>query len=498
MTPINKGLVVSGHKEATKAGIDILNKGGNAIDAAIATSAVLAVSIPNMNGLGGDSIALWFDQKKNKVVAINGSGKSPHKASIKYYKSKKYNKIPRRGPLSISIPGLVHAWEKSLKEYGTKSLKEILNPAIKLAKKGIKVDKYLKKFFEGNVYKTLIKNNKYLSDIFGDKKIYKINLKIKQSQLGNTLTEISHKGSSSFYKGEVSKKIIYDLKKQGSIISHKDLKNHKTLIQKPISTKYQGQKIFTAPPNSQGLALLFMCKLFEENKSSNKNININEFLKVKKESFFYRNKYCVDPTISTFSKKKFNQIKIKSKKFNNYLNNKVSGDTSTLVVIDKKGNAVSWVQSLFEEFGSGIVSPSTGVVFHNRLYLEKLFKKKNNYLRPNKRPFHTLCPTIVIKNNKCDLAIATPGDHGQPQTIYQILHHVYKNNLTIQNAINKPRIRHVTDKQILVEKDFYLKKTNLNIKKYNKPDRLFGGVTAIKRKNNNTLSRGADKRRNCF
>jgi gamma-glutamyltranspeptidase/glutathione hydrolase len=241
-----------------------------------------------------------------------------------------------------------------------------------------------------------------------------------------------------------------------------------------------------------------MCKFFEKSKSNNKNIDINEFLKIKKESFFYRNKYCVDPTISTFSKKKFNQRKIKSRKFNNYLNNKVSGDTSTLVVIDKKGNAVSWVQSLFEEFGSGIVSPTTGVVFHNRLYLEKLFKKRNNYLRPNKRPFHTLCPTIVLKNNKCDLAIATPGDHGQPQTIYQILHHVYKNNLTIQNAINKPRIRHVSDKQILVEKNFYLKKTNLNIKKYNKPDRLFGGVTAIKRKNNNTLSRGADKRRNCF
>ena len=122
--------------------------------AALATSAVLAVSIPNMNGLGGDSIALWFDQKKNKVVTINGSGKSPYKATIKYYKSKKYSKIPRRGPLSISIPGLVHAWEKSLKEYGTKSLKEILNPAIKLAKKGIKIDKYLKKFYPTSVLVT--------------------------------------------------------------------------------------------------------------------------------------------------------------------------------------------------------------------------------------------------------------------------------------------------------------------------------------------------------
>ena len=121
----SKELVVSGHREATKAGIEILNKGGNAIDAAIAASAALAVSIPNMNGLGGDSIALWFDQKKNKVTTINGTGKSPFKATIKYFKSKKYKNIPRRGPLSISIPGIVHAWDQSLKKYGTKTLKEV-------------------------------------------------------------------------------------------------------------------------------------------------------------------------------------------------------------------------------------------------------------------------------------------------------------------------------------------------------------------------------------
>lgn len=170
MTPINKGLVVSGHKEASKAGIEILNKGGNAIDAAIAASAALAVSIPNMNGLGGDSIALWFDQKKNKVITINGSGKSPSKATIKYFKSKKYKKIPRRGPLSISIPGIVHAWDQSLKKYGTKTLKEVLNPAIKLAKNGIKVDKYLKNFFEGSVYKSLIKKKNIYQTFMGIKK----------------------------------------------------------------------------------------------------------------------------------------------------------------------------------------------------------------------------------------------------------------------------------------------------------------------------------------
>ena len=167
-------MVVSGHKEATKAGQEILKKGGNAIDAAIAAAATLAVVIPNMNGLGGDSIALWYNAKKNKITTINGSGKSPLKASIKYFKSKKLKKIPQRGPLSISVPGVVHAWETSLKKYGKKNLKEVLTSAINLAEKGIVVDKYLKAFFEGKIYRKLIKNNNYLSDIYGNKKNFPI------------------------------------------------------------------------------------------------------------------------------------------------------------------------------------------------------------------------------------------------------------------------------------------------------------------------------------
>ena len=128
-------MVVSGHKEATKAGIKILKNGGNAMDAAIATAATLAVAIPNMNGLGGDSIALWYDAKKNKTTVINGSGKSPSKASKKYFNLRGLKKIPRRGPLSISVPGVVHAWETALKKYGRKNLKKIFESAINLAEK---------------------------------------------------------------------------------------------------------------------------------------------------------------------------------------------------------------------------------------------------------------------------------------------------------------------------------------------------------------------------
>jgi len=493
----NYGKVVTGHKKATDAGIKILKKGGNAIDAAIAAASTLAVAIPNMNGLGGDSIALYYCSKKKKIYTINGSGKSPKKASVKYFTNLGLKKIPQRGSLSITVPGVIDAWETSLKKYGKKNLKNVLQDAIKLAENGIKVDKYLYNFFKGEVYKDLIKKNKNLSNIFGLPKDIKLGKIIKQKKLAQTLKVLAKSGSKSFYRGDLCDKIVEDLKKQGAILSKKDFINHSTLIQKPISTDYFDKKVFSAPPNSQGLALIGLCKLFN---NINNKIVLNNYLDFKKKVFSIRDKYCLDPSVSKFFKKKkikFNDFKKITKDFKkNY------GDTSTLVVVDKYGNAVSWVQSLFEEFGSGVVSPQTGIVFHNRMYLEKITNKGFNILKSEKRPFHTLCPAIVLDNNKFDLSIATPGDHGQPQTIFQILNYIYNYGYKIQKAIDLPRVRHNQGNQILVEKGYkkqfkFLKNQTIKIKIYNKPHRVFGGVTAIKVNSNKTLSKGVDKRRSC-
>ncbi|SVE23079.1 uncharacterized protein METZ01_LOCUS475933, partial [marine metagenome] len=244
----------------------------------------------------------------------------------------------------------VHAWETALIKYGKKNLKKVLENAINLAEKGIVIDKYLKTFFESKVYRNLIKNNKNLSDIYGYSKNFKIGSKIKQKNLAKTLRILSKEGSKSFYKGKLSKIIVEDISKQGSIITSDDFKNHSTLIQKPISTTYLNKKIYVAPPNSQGLALISLCNLFKVIKNNNDKTKLSDYLKNKKTAFKYRDLYCVDPSISKINHKIINNTK------KNYLE-KISGDTSTLVVVDKQGNAVSWVQSLFEEFGSGVVSP---------------------------------------------------------------------------------------------------------------------------------------------
>ena len=491
------GMVVSGHKKATESGIRMLKNGGNAIDAAIAAASTLAVAIPNMNGLGGDSIALYYNSKKKKIYTINGSGRSPKKASVRYFENLGLKQIPQRSSLSITVQGVIDAWETSLKKYGKKKLKDVLEDSIKLAENGIKVDKYLYNFFKGSTYKDLIKKNKNLSNIFGLPKDIKFRKVIKQKKLAKTLRVLAKFGSKSFYSGSLCSKMVNDLQKQGAILSKKDFINHSTLIQKPISTDFFDKKVFSAPPNSQGLALIGLCKLFN---NSNKKIDLNNYLDFKKKVFLMRDKYCLDPSISKFFKKnkfEFNNSKKIAKDFK-----KNFGDTSTLVVIDKYGNAVSWVQSLFEVFGSGIVSPQTGVVFHNRMYLEKISKKGFNILKSQKRPFHTLCPAIVLDNNKLDLSIATPGDHGQPQTIFQILNYIYNHKFKIQKAINLPRVRHNQGNQILAEKGYkkyfkFFESKKIRIKIYNKPHRVFGGVTAIKVNSNKTLSKGVDKRRSC-
>jgi len=493
------GMVVSGHRKATEAGMKVLKSGGNAIDAAIAAASTLAVAIPNMNGLGGDSIALYYCSKTKKIITINGSGKSPRRANINYFKSKGFKKIPQRSVLAITVPGVVSAWDAAIKKFGKKKIKDVLKDAINLADKGLKIDKYLFNFFKSDVYKNLIKNNKNLSNIFGLPREIKLGKIIKQKKLAETLKQIAKLGSKTFYNGKINDLLVKDLSDQGSILSKDDFKNHTTLIQKPISAKFFNKKVFTAPPNSQGLALIGLCNSFNDIKGK---LILNDYVNLKKKIFHLRDKYCLDPDVTKYyiEKKKidFKRLNITGSNFQ-----KNSGDTSTLVVVDKNGNAVSWVQSLFEEFGSGITSPQTGVVFHNRMYLEKISKKGFNTLKPRKRPFHTLCPAIILNKKDLDLTIATPGDHGQPQTLFQVLNYLYNHKFKIQKALNSPRVRHNKGNELLVEKNYnnyfrYIKNNKLKIKIYAKPHRVFGGVTAIKINLDKTIDRGADKRRNCY
>ena len=512
----DKGIVVSGHHRASEAGASILRQGGNAMDAAIATAATLAVAIPHMNGLGGDAIALYYDANADEVTAINGSGRSPAAATVARYQGLGHRQIPRRGPLSMSVPGVVRAWEDSLKRWGTKSLGECLEPAIELAESGVPLDLTQLDFLTGPTYAELAANYAPLASLFGAPDVpRKPGMRLPQALLAQTLQTLAEEGAASFYAGSIAHSLYLDLKAAGALISERDLADHATGFAESLKVSYCGRTVHAAPPNSQGLALALLTGLDDvttsqpgKTSSNSSGLDASRYMHAKQIAFKLRDLYAVDPARSQFTPEilgKESLLRLARDETVSATEARAGGgDTSTLVVVDAAGNAVSWVQSLFEEFGSGIVSEKTGVVLHNRLYLEQLNDDPVRGLLPGTRPFHTLCPALVIGQQGCDMAIATPGDHGQPQSIYQVLRHVFVDGLSIQDAIERPRLRHDQGKVVMIEDRAptawreQLQSSGYSIHEVGSWSRLMGGVNAVHRLSENVWGAGADPRRSSY
>lgn len=510
------GMVVSGHHKASEAGAEMLRRGGNAVDAAVAAAATLAVAIPHMNGLGGDAIALFYDARADEVTAINGSGRAPLAASVERYRELGHRSIPQRGPLSITVPGVVHAWGECLQRWGTRPLAECLEFAIDLAEAGVPIDASQRDFLTGPLYAELAEGFSALADLFGAAtRSRRIGERLRQPVLASTLRRLAADGAESFYGGAVGNALLADLKQAGALISGEDLSRHATLFGGSLQIPYRGRKVHAAPPNSQGIALTLLLGLsqaMERDRPASAEpdapIEPVRYMRVKKAAFALRDRYAVDPDRVRLPPDLLSPRSLSQLGATEYESDAEArsggGDTSTLVVVDAAGNAVSWVQSLFEEFGSGVVSERTGIVLHNRLYLEQLNDDPVRGLRPGLRPFHTLCPAIVQSERGCDMTIATPGDHGQPQSIYQVLRHVYEGGASIQEAVEMPRLRHDEGAEVMIEDrapaEWTEKLTSVGyaVRNVGPWARLMGGVNAIYRIDDDLWVAGADPRRSSY
>ncbi|WP_342643866.1 gamma-glutamyltransferase family protein [Rhodoligotrophos ferricapiens] len=506
----DRGMVVAGHPRAAEAGTAILRAGGNAMDAAIAAAATLGVAIPFMNGLGGDAIGLWFDAKSG-VTAINGSGKTAKAATAEAMRARGLSALPRRGPLGVSVPGVVAAWAQSLEQFGTKSLAEVLAPAIQLAEGGVPLDRTSVAFFNGPEYAELAAEFPGLPSLYGQPGTAKLGARLRQPKVAETLRNLSQQGWRAFYEGPLAAAWLAEAQAQGVLIEASDLAEHETLFDKPLSLDWGGRRVHVAPPNSQGIALLAMLGLAneEEDRATGADdplVDPVAYLMRKTAAFRIRDAYCGDPrrislpadiltpqSLSALRKSAREPISVSG-----------GGDTSTLVVVDGAGNAVSWVQSLFEAFGSGIVCAQHGIVLHNRAMLERLDDDPVRSLKGGYRPFHTLCPALVTGQDGLELAIATPGDHGQPQSLLQVMRRHFEQGLDIQSAIEWPRIRHDQGSTVLLEArcpeswTTVLQDAGWTVQRVDGWSRLMGGVNAIRRMADGLLMGGADPRRECY
>lgn len=452
----SNGMVASSHPLATQIGLDILKNGGTAIDAAIGVNAALGLMEPTGSGIGGDLFAIVWDAKTKKLHGINASGRSPKSLTLEHFKENDIANIPATGPLPVSVPGCVDGWFELHSKFGKMPMKEILAPSIKYAEEGFPVTELIAYYLKGSV-------NRYMKQFPNVKETYTNHGKVPEKGdlfrnpfLADTYRKIGQQGRDAFYKGEIAATITNFIKEQGGFLSMEDLESHTSTWVDPISTNYRGYDIWELPPNGQGLAALQMLNIiegfdFEEiTFGSAKHLHIvNEAKKLVYED---RAEYYADPA---FVEVPVNQLLSKdyAAKRRELINLERAGEfkagnvdhsgTVYLTVADKKGNMISLIQSNYRGMGSGMVPPQLGFMLQNRGELFNLEEGKPNSYAPGKRPFHTIIPAFVTKDNAPYLSFGVMGGDFQPQGHLQIIMNLIDFGMGLQEAGDAPRYEHV-------------------------------------------------------
>ncbi|HET6957410.1 MAG TPA: gamma-glutamyltransferase [Vicinamibacterales bacterium] len=478
------GMVAAGHPLAAEAGMRILKAGGNAIDAAIATWAVQGEVEPGMTGLGADMFVLYYNAKTREVKFINGTGYAPQAATIDYYKSK--GGIPDEGPLSISVPGAVGGAAYAVKTYGTKTLSEVLAPAIEIADGGFPVTEALASTIESSKAK-LAKFPPSTRLYFKDGKPLAMGDIIHNPDLARTLRAIAAQGPDAFYKGDVAKNTAAFLKANGSIISEADLAGYQPYEDAPVHVNYRGVEVYECPPNSQGFVMLEALNILEGYNLKEMGRNSAPYLHAVTEalklSFADRNAYVGDPKfvpnipMKELLSKEYAAVRRTQIDPNRAIKGEpVPGDpramkattaaqaqayaapqerpsdvkafdpneilnlTTYLAVVDKDHNMVSITSSLLSGFGSGMVVDKGGFVMNDRMRYFYLDPKDVNSLQPGKRTRQTINPAMALKDGKPWVSFGTPGSDTQPQTQLQFFLNVAEFGMNVQEALEQPTV----------------------------------------------------------
>jgi gamma-glutamyltranspeptidase/glutathione hydrolase len=449
------GMAATSHPLATQTAIDVLKNGGNAIDAAIAANAVLGLVEPTGCGIGGDLFAIvWIEQDK-KLYGLNSSGPAAQDMTIENLKAMGIDKIPPFGPLPVTVPGAVAGWTALHKRFGKTPFDELFNNAIYYADNGFPITEVVGYYFQlsserykdyPNFKDVWMPNGKALKkgDVFVNK------------DLSNTYKQIAKSYGESFYKGDIAQTISKFIVEQGGFLSVNDLKNYKPEWITPVSSNYRGFDVWELPPNGQGIAALQILNILEQYDVSNMGHNsaeyIHLFTEAKKLAYEDRAKYYADmnfadvPVDELISKEyalERNKIINLRKAASTYDSGIFEdGDTIYMTVADKDGNMVSLIQSNYRGMGSGMVPPNLGFMLQDRGEMFSLDPNHRNSLEGGKRPFHTIIPAFITKDDKPFISFGLMGGGMQPQGHAQIVVNLIDFKMNLQEAGDAPRIRH--------------------------------------------------------
>ena len=449
------GMAATSHPLATQTAIDVLKSGGNAIDAAIAANAVLGLVEPTGCGIGGDLFAIVWDEKTNQLYGLNSSGPASKKMSIDYVKQQGFEKIPAYGALPVTVPGAVAGWSALHDKFGKLPFENLFNNAIDYANNGFPVTELIAYYLERS--SSVFKDYKNFSSVWMPSGTTPKKGEIfKNPLLGKTYQAIAKTNGQSFYEGSTAAEIIKILNENGNPMSLSDLRNFSPEWVEPVSTNYRGYDVWELPPNGQGIAALQILNILENYDIRKMGFDSAEyvhlFVEAKKLAFEDRAKYYADsnfssiPTTKLISKEyalernKLINMNNAAKRFDAGLED---GDTIYLTVADKYGNMVSLIQSNYRGMGSGIVPDNSGFMLQDRGEMFSMDPNHKNSLIGGKRPFHTIIPAFITKDNEPYISFGLMGGAMQPQGHAQIVINLIDFDMNLQEAGDAPRIRHM-------------------------------------------------------
>lgn len=461
------GMVATSQPLAAQAGLDILKSGGNAIDAAIATAACLTVVEPTSNGIGGDAFALVWT--KGKLHGLNASGPAPKSISIEAVKERGHDKIPTHGWIPVTVPGAPGAWAALSKRFGKLPLTETLKPAIKYAEEGYPISPVLGKFWKlaAERFKTTLKAEEFASwfETFAPNgKAPEIGELWRSPGHAATLQSIAESNGVSFYRGEIAEKIAEFSKQYNGFLSAEDLAAFEPEWVDPIKVNYRGYDVWEIPPNGQGLIALMALNILKGFKFSEKD-NVDSYHK-QIESM----KLAFSDGMAYITEEKEMSVQVEQLLSDDYASSRrdlikelaispepgqpPKGGTVYLATADGEGNMVSFIQSNYMGFGSGLVVPGTGIALQNRGHNFSLDPTHENRLEPGKKTYHTIIPGFLTKGDQPVGPFGVMGGFMQPQGHVQVIMNSIDFHLNPQAALDAPRWQWMEGKKVLVENNF--------------------------------------------
>jgi gamma-glutamyltranspeptidase/glutathione hydrolase len=453
------GIVAAESPLASQAAVRILERGGNAVDSAIAANAMMGVVEPMMNGIGGDLFVLVYDAKASKLYGLNASGWAPKGLTIEFLKKQGLRDMPQRGINSVTVPGIVDGWQKLADRFGRKKLAEDLAAAIRTAQEGFPVPEWDAAYWAATI--DLLRADEAAAKTYlPQDHAPKVGEIFRNPNLATSLQQIANHGRDAFYKGEIAAKILEAMKRHGGTMVAQDLADYSSEWVEPISTTYREWTVFEMPPNGQGLAALEMLNIMETFPLGEKDWGfgsakaLHAMIEAKKLAYTDLAKYIGDPRkqklpVSTLLSKNWARERAKGIDPQHANCDAQAGElppgseTTYLSVVDREGNMVSLIQSNYSAFGSGIVAPGTGFALHNRAGLFTLDPASPNALAGHKRPLHTIIPAFAQKGDM-RMAFGIMGGWNQAQAHAQFIADIADFKMNIQAALEAPRFSKYT------------------------------------------------------